>query len=123
MDANTQSEQLSIFQQIVSQFFEMQKVGDFEKQHYILEYGGQDRISVVSEDEKQVEKFIEGFFRTCVSQMKLMKKDDNTLIVPCIFRFLDSTINDKSSSTTKPVEIEIKSIKVPILHRLYFIAR
>jgi hypothetical protein len=123
MDANTQSEQLSIFQQIVSQFFEMQKVGDFEKKHYILEYGGQDRISVVSEDEKQVEKFIEGFFRTCVSQMKLMKKDDNTLIVPCIFRFLDSTINEKNSSTTKPVEIEIKSIKVPILHRLYFIAR
>ena len=123
MNANTQSEQLYIFKQIVLQFFEMQQVGDFEKKHYILEYGGQDRISVVSEDEKQVEKFIEGFFRTCVSQMKLMKKDDNTLIVPCIFRFLDSTINDKSSSTTKPVEIEIKSIKVPILHRLYFIAR
>ena len=119
---NTISENKNIFNQIVAQFFVLQNVNDFEKSHYVLEYSGQDRISVTCENEQEINRFIEGFFCTCVTQMKLFVKDD-TLIVPCIFRFLDSTINSKSSTTSKPVEITIQSPKANSLYQKYFIPR
>lgn len=120
MDEKTIQENQKIFEQIVQQFFTIKQVADFEKKHYVLEYGAQDRISIDTSDSKEIQRFIEGFFRTCVSQMKLHKENSTTLIVPCIFRYLDNTINNKSSSTTKHVEITIVSTIVPRLFKLYF---
>lgn len=120
MNQNTVPEYLNIFNQITAQFFDLQKVAEFAKKDYVLETGGQDRISVSTVNEREIKSFIESFFLTCVSRMKLTKKDDTTLIIPCFFRFLDTTMNNKSSKTTLPVEIKIHSTRVPALFKLYF---
>lgn len=121
MDKNTVPEYLNIFHQITAQFFDFQKVAEFEKKDYVLETGGQDRISVTTVDEKEIENFIQSFFITCVTRMKLRQEND-TLIIPCFFRFLDTTMNNKSSKTTLPVEIKIRSTRVPTLLKLYLIS-
>jgi hypothetical protein len=121
MDKNTVPEYLNIFNQITAQFFDLQNVAEFAKKDYILETGGQDRISVSTEDEKEIESFIQSFFFTCVTRMKL-RTEKGTLIVPCFFRFLDTTMNNRSSSTTLPVEIQINSIRSPTLLKLYLIS-
>jgi hypothetical protein len=123
MNQNTVPEYLNIFNQITAQFFDFQDVSEFAKKDYVLEYGAQDRISVDTKDEQKIEKFIQGFFLTCVSQMKIYQENSELLVVPCIFRYLDSTINNKSSSTTQIVEIKINSTRVPILFKLYFTPR
>jgi len=123
MSENETIEYQNIFQQIVAQFFQMKQINDCEESYYMLEYGAQDRISVTTTDATEINDFIKGFFNTCVSKMRIIKENENTLIIPCIFRFLDCDINNKSSSTTQEVKITINSTIVPKLFQLYFIPR
>jgi hypothetical protein len=62
MEASLISENQNIFNQICKNFFDVKKNNEHEKDHCLLEYGGQYRISVTCNDENEIKRFIDGFF-------------------------------------------------------------